>query len=92
MTNADMNKIAHDLMETRAMIAELEQEAEALTDWLKEEMTSRGEDQLIGDCWKCSYKTVTSSRLDTKALKAALPEIVQQYTKTTVASRFTITA
>ena len=90
MRREDMNQIARDLMEVRAQIAQLEAEAETLTDWLKAEMTERGEEVLIGDGWKASWKNVTSSRLDSKALKAALPEIAERFTKTTVSTRFVL--
>lgn len=41
--------------------------------------------------YKDSYKTVQSSRLDTTAIKARFPELVQQFMKITTCKRFTIT-
>ena len=90
MSAIELNSIAHDLLSVRSMIAELEAEAEALTDKLKGVMVERGEEVLTGDGWKASWKNVTSSRLDGKALKAALPEVAAAYTKTTTTCRFTI--
>ena len=90
MSAIELNSIAHDLLSVRSMIAELEAEAEALTDKLKDVMVERGEEVLTGDGWKASWKNVTSSRLDGKALKAALPEVAAAYTKTTTTCRFTI--
>ena len=43
MSINELNTTAHDLMSVRAMIAELEAEAEALTDKLKTAMTERGD-------------------------------------------------
>lgn len=40
--------------------------------------------------YKVSYKTVQSSRLDTTAIKARFPELVQQFMKTVSCKRFTI--
>ena len=40
--------------------------------------------------YKVTWKTVTSSRLDSKALKEALPEVVQHFTKTTTCRRFCV--
>ena len=37
-----------------------------------------------------SWKSVSSERLDTKALKEQEPEIYAKYAKTTVARRFTL--
>ena len=91
MSTIELNTVAHDLLSVRSMIAELEAEAEALTDKLKAVMVERGEEVLIGDGWKASWKNVTSSRLDGKALKAALPDVAAAYTKTTTTCRFSIT-
>ena len=40
--------------------------------------------------YKITRKAVTSSRIDTAALKKALPDLAQQFTKTTTARRFCI--
>ena len=45
---------------------------------------------ISGTDWKVTYKAVTSSRIDTSALKKALPDLAQQFTKTTTARRFCI--
>lgn len=39
---------------------------------------------------KVRYQTVTSSRLDSKGLKAAAPELAARFTKTTTSRRFSI--
>ena len=88
MSMNELNTAARDLMSVRAMIAELEAEAEALTDKIKAVMVERGEEVLTGDGWKASWKNVTSSRLDSKALKAAMPEIMDRFTKSTTTKRF----
>ena len=88
MSMNELNTAARDLMSVRAMIAELEAEAEALTDKIKAVMVERGEEILTGDGWKASWKNVTSSRLDSKALKAAMPEIMDRFTKSTTTKRF----
>lgn len=45
-------------------------------------------DTLAGLDYKITYKAVTSSRLDSKALKADQPELYAKYTKQTTARRF----
>lgn len=45
-------------------------------------------DTVTGSEHKASYKKVTSSRLDSAALKKELPEIAAKYTKTTETRRF----
>lgn len=62
---------------------------EALKDKIKEHMTAAGVESLAGSEHKATYKAVTSSRVDTTALKKELPEIAARYTKTTTARRFT---
>ena len=91
MSNIELNTVAHDLMSVRAMIAELEAEAEALTDKIKAAMTERGEEVLTGDGWKASWKNVTSSRFDGKSFKADHADLYAAYTKPTTTCRFTLT-
>lgn len=62
---------------------------ESLKDQIKEHMTAAGVESLAGSEHKVTYKAVTSSRVDTTALKKDLPEIAARYTKTTTARRFT---
>ena len=73
-----------------ARIAELEAEAEALTDQIKGAMVDRGEESISCPSWNASWKNVTSSRFDTKAFKAAQPEVYSAFTKQTTTCRFTI--
>lgn len=40
--------------------------------------------------YKVTWKPVTSTRVDTKALKAAAPELVERFTKVTTARRFCV--
>lgn len=47
------------------------------------------EELRVGE-YKVFWKTVTSSRLDTKALKAALPELVERFTNTVITRRFCV--
>ena len=91
MSNIELNGVARDLMSVRAMIAELEAEAEALTDKIKAAMTERGEETLTGDGWKASWKNVSSSRFDSKAFKAENPDLYAQYSKATTTTRFALT-
>lgn len=62
---------------------------ESLKDQLKERMTAAGVESLAGSEHKATYKAVTSSRVDTTALKKELPEVAARYTKTTTTRRFT---
>lgn len=91
MSNIELNTTARDLLSIRSMIAELEAEAEALTDKIKAAMTERGEETLTGDGWKASWKNVDSTRFDSKSFKADNPDLYAQYSKATTTTRFTVT-
>lgn len=90
MSNTEMNNTARDLMSVRAMIAELEAEAEALTDKLKAVMVERGEETLTGDGWRATWKNVSSTRFDSKAFKADHADLYGKYSKTTTTTRFVL--
>ena len=62
---------------------------ESLKDQLKGRMTAAGVDSLAGSEHKATYKAVTSSRVDTAAIKRDMPEVAARYTKTTTTRRFT---
>ena len=86
----EMDSKIKELRELRRMADELTAEMESITDSIKRHMDAEGVDTLNGTDWKVTYKAVTSSRLDTTALKKALPDLTAQFTKTTTARRFCI--
>ena len=90
MSSIELNNVAKNLMEVRAMIKELEAEAEALTDQIKSVMVDSGEEVLTGDGWTASWKNVTSSRFDSKSFKADNPEVYAAYSKPTTTCRFVL--
>lgn len=85
----DINDIMKELAEYIRMQEEAAAMVESLKDQLKDRMTAAGVESLAGSEHKATYKAVTSSRVDTTALKKELPEIAARYTKTTTARRFT---
>lgn len=85
----DINGIMAELAQYNRMAEEIATLVEGLTDQLKRYMIENNIDVLTGSEHKAIYKTVTSSRIDTSALKKAQPEIAAQYTKTSVTKRFT---
>ena len=91
MSINDLDTKVTTLRELNAEIERLTAEAEAVKDELKAEMIERGSDVLVGSGWKASWKVVESSRLDTKALKAALPDVAARFTVTSRTSRFCLT-
>ena len=85
----NIDSIMKELAEYIRMQEEAAAMVESLKDQLKERMTAAGVESLAGAEHKATYKAVTSSRVDTTALKKELPEIAARYTKTTTARRFT---
>lgn len=77
-----------ELRELLRMREELEAEITSLQDDLKAVMTENNTDEIRGIDYKISWKLVTSSRLDSTKLKKELPEIAEQYMKTTESRRF----
>ena len=88
MSNPSMEAKVHELMELKRLKEELEAEIAATEDAIKAVMGD--EELLLAGSYKVSWKTFTSSRLDSTALKKALPEIAAAYTKTTTIRRFSI--
>lgn len=89
ITNELEAKVA-DLRELRRMADELAGEIAATEDALKAYMTANGTDELYGPSFKITWKEVTSSRLDGKALKVAAPELWQRFAKQTTSRRFVL--
>lgn len=90
MSMNEMESKVNELRELRRMADELACEIAALEDDLKAQMTATGADEIHGPSFKITWKPVTSSRLDSKALKAAAPTIWEQFSKTTTSRRFVV--
>lgn len=85
----NIDSIMAELAQYIRMQEEAAAMVESLKDQIKDHMTAAGVESLAGSEHKATYKAVTSSRVDTTALKKELPEIAARYTKTTTARRFT---
>ena len=90
MGNIELDSKIKELRELRRMAEELQGEIDSLQDSIKAEMTAREVDTIVGSDYKITWKSVTSSRLDTAALKKAMPDVVERFTKTTTNRRFLI--
>ena len=78
MSNPGMEARIKELMELKRLREELEVEIVSVEDEIKAVMGD--EETLIAGAFKVSWKTFTSSRLDSTALKKALPQIAAQFT------------
>ena len=78
------------LKELEAQQKALEEEAEKIRQEIKADMEAKQVEEMQAGSFVIRWKTIFSSRLDSKALKAALPEIYSQYCKPTSSRRFTV--
>lgn len=90
MSIQEIDRKVQELRELQALVEEATTQMEAIKDAIKLKMVDEGTEVLQGNGWKATWHTVTSSRLDSKALKAAYPELVAQYSKSSSTTRFTL--
>ena len=88
MSMNEMEAKVSELRELRRLADDLAAEIGALEDELKAYMDATGADELHGPSFKITWKPITSSRLDSKALKTAAPELWERFTKTVTTRRF----
>ena len=88
MSIHEIESKVRELRQLQALIEEAQSEAEAIRDTIKAHMGDS--EELRAGEYKVTWKAVTASRLDSKALKAALPEVVERFTKTTTTRRFCV--
>ena len=88
MSNPNLTPKITELMELKRMRDELDAEIHAAEDEIKQAMGD--DDTLLAGPFKVTWKAVTSSRLDSTALKKALPEIAARFMKQTTTRRFSI--
>lgn len=88
MSINEMEAKARELRQLQSLIEEVQAEAEALKDAIKAAMGD-SESVQAGE-YKITWKPVKSSRIDTAALKKALPDVAERFTKETTVRRFTV--
>lgn len=86
----EINTIAHNLLNVRAQLKQLEQQEAQLIEQLKAAMVEQDTEELNGDNWHASWKNVSSSRFDSKLFKSEQPGLYQQYCKSSTTTRFVI--
>ena len=88
MSISEMEVKARELRQLQALIEEAQAEAEAIKDAIKAAMGD-SESVQAGE-YRITWKAVTSSRIDTSALRKALPDVAERFTKEIVTRRFVI--
>ena len=92
MSTTELTAQIESLRALEELIEEAKAEAETLRDAIKSEMLNRNTEELTAGQYIVRWTSVLSQRIDTTALKRALPEIYKAYTKQVSSRRFTISA
>ena len=90
MSSTEILSLVEQYKEAQQLIEAAQAEMEDLKRRITEEMTRRDVDTMDAGTHKIRYQVVTTSRLDSKGLKAAAPELAAQFTQTTTSRRFSI--
>lgn len=85
----NINEIMRELAQYMRMQEETSAIIDGLKDTIKEYMQQNGLETLASDEHKATFKSVSSSRIDTTAFKKAFPSMAEQFTKTSTTKRFT---
>ncbi len=88
MSINELEAKVRELKELQTLIEEAQEEAESIKDQLKAHMGER--EELRAGGYKITWKPVTSSRLDATALRKALPEVAERFTRTSTTRRFCV--
>ena len=77
-----------ELQELKRIREELEAEITALEDAIKTGMGER--EELTAGAYKVTWKPVASRRIDTAAMKKALPDVCERFMRETIVRRFCV--
>ena len=88
-TNEIISKI-EALREWENLIANAQEEAEALRDSIKAEMESRDLEELEAGAYIVRWTSVLSNRFDSSAFKKAYADLYKSFTKQVASRRFSI--
>lgn len=88
MSNADYINLCTQYQELKRLKEEITAEMDGIADLIKNAMGTA--ETVTAGQYKIRYTTVNGSRLDSAALKKALPDIAARFTVATVQKRFTI--
>ena len=88
MSTHEIEAKCRELRQLQALIDEAQAEAEAIKDEIKAYMGDV--EEIRAGEYRITWKPVVSARIDTTALKKALPDLAHQFTKTTTSRRFCV--
>ena len=86
MTQREIAKLLSEYHAAKVAAAK----ADSIAKEIKAYMTETGENRLEGGGYIATMSTFTTTRVDTTAMKKAMPDVVAQYTTTSEQQRLTI--
>lgn len=88
MSTSEIESKVRELRQLQELIEEAQAEAETIKDAIKAHMGST--EELRAGEYRVTWKPVTTARVDTAALKKALPDVAQAFTRETTSRRFCV--
>ena len=88
MSTKEIAAAVRELKRLQAKIEAAEKQAAAIKDAIKAHMGDA--EQLSVGQHKITWQTVTTARIDTGALKQAMPEVAAAFTRESTSRRFTV--
>lgn len=92
MTNKQLDNRVKKIQTLEAQIEAMQAQLETIRNEIKADLTNNGEDEHNTGAYIIRWKEISSARLDGKALKAALPDVFNAYSRESSSRRFTIAA
>lgn len=88
MSNHELESKIRELRQLQALIEEAEQEAESIKDAIKAHMGDS--EELRAGEYRVTWRAVKSARIDASALRKALPDVAEAFTRETTVRRFCV--
>lgn len=88
MSSIELLSLVEQYKEAQQLIEAAQAEMDTIKATISAEMARRDVDRMDVGTHKVTLKAVTTSRLDSKAIKAAAPKLAARFTKTTTTTRF----
>ena len=90
MSNQDLAAAVREFQEYRQLKEQAEAALKAIQARITNHMEQQGVAEMTVGVAKVSYKSVTSSRFNSNALKTANPDLYARYSTTSTCMRFTV--
>lgn len=88
MSTNELECKVRELRQLQSLIEEAQAEAEAIKDAIKAHMGAQ--EELRAGEYRVTWKSVKSARIDTSALRKALPDVAQAFTREATVRRFCV--